>query len=114
MRNVKNAALYEMPKIASLNIHTSIRSESSKCKLGCSRHVKSFNKLKIALLKIHTSKRSESSKLMLGRIRQQKSVTLSIKSIDSRISDLRIVKVFKFSMTEKLLRVSCRCTGLKQ
>ena len=55
MRNVKNAALFEMLKI---------------------------EKLKIALLKIHTSMRSESSKLKLGRNRQH--LTLRITSNTSR------------------------------
>ena len=52
-----------------------------------------IEKLKIALQKIHPSMRSESSKLKLGRIRQQKSVKLCLTSIDSRIYDLRNVKV---------------------
>ena len=34
LRNVKNAELFEMLKIALLKLHTSMRSESSKFKLG--------------------------------------------------------------------------------
>ena len=112
-----HAVLLEMLKNALLKIHTSMRSESSKFKLGRIRQQKCvklcipsinsriydlrnvkdtglFEMLKIEVLKTHTSMRSESSKLKLGRIRQQKSVKLCITSIDSRISDLRNVKDF--------------------
>ena len=64
-----------------------------------------IEKLKTALLKLHTSMRSESSKLKLGRIRHQKSDKLCIRSIDSRISDLRNVKdavLFEIIKIEKL------------
>ena len=115
--NVYLVKSFETLKIALLKLHTSIRSESSNLKLGRIRQQKSiklsiqsidsrisdlrtvknaalYEMPQIASLNIHTSIRSESSKLMLGRIRQQRSVTLCIPSIDSRISDLRNVKYF--------------------
>ena len=50
-----------------------------------------IEKLKTTLIKIDTSMRRESSKLKPGRIRQQKSAKLCNPSVDSRISDLKIV-----------------------